>query len=52
MHPEWLSTAYLVWDENTREAFFIDSGAPLEPLHATVEREWSLARAWLRKELR
>jgi hydroxyacylglutathione hydrolase len=39
MHPEWLSNAYLVWYEDTREAFFIDSGAPLEPLHETVERE-------------
>ncbi|MDQ4081554.1 MAG: MBL fold metallo-hydrolase, partial [Actinomycetota bacterium] len=39
MHPEWLSNAYLVWDEATREAFFVDSGAPLEPLVAVVERE-------------
>ena len=28
MHPEWLSNAYLVWDEGSREAFFVDSGAP------------------------
>jgi hydroxyacylglutathione hydrolase len=39
MHPDWLSNAYLVWDEATREAFFVDSGAPLEPLVAVVERE-------------
>ena len=39
MHPEWLSNAYLVWDEETREALFVDSGAPLEPLLAVVERE-------------
>ncbi len=39
MHPEWLSNAYLVWDEGTREAFFVDSGAPLEPLLEVVERE-------------
>ncbi len=39
MHPEWLSNAYLAWDETTREAFFVDSGAPLEPLVAVVERE-------------
>jgi glyoxylase-like metal-dependent hydrolase (beta-lactamase superfamily II) len=39
MHPEWLSNAYLAWDEGTREAFFVDSGAPLEPLLEAVERE-------------
>jgi glyoxylase-like metal-dependent hydrolase (beta-lactamase superfamily II) len=39
MHPDWLSNAYLVWDEGTREAYFVDSGAPLEPLIAAVERE-------------
>jgi hydroxyacylglutathione hydrolase len=39
MHPGWLSNAYLVWDETTREAFFVDSGAPLEPLIDVVERE-------------
>lgn len=39
MHPEWLSNAYLVWDEGTREGFFVDSGAPLEPLLEVVERE-------------
>jgi hydroxyacylglutathione hydrolase len=39
MHPGWLSNAYLAWDEGTREAFFVDSGAPLEPLVEVVERE-------------
>jgi hydroxyacylglutathione hydrolase len=39
MHPGWLSNAYLVWDEGSREAFFVDSGAPLEPLLDAVERE-------------
>ena len=39
MHPEWLSNAYLVWDEATREAFFVDSGAPLDPLVALVADE-------------
>jgi glyoxylase-like metal-dependent hydrolase (beta-lactamase superfamily II) len=39
MHPGWLSNAYLVWDEGTREALFVDSGAPLEPLVEVVGRE-------------
>jgi hydroxyacylglutathione hydrolase len=39
MHPDWLSNAYLVWDEGTREAYFVDSGAPLEPLLEIVDRE-------------
>jgi hydroxyacylglutathione hydrolase len=39
MDPGWLSNAYLAWDEGTREAFFVDSGAPLEPLLEAVERE-------------
>jgi hydroxyacylglutathione hydrolase len=43
MHPDWLSNAYLAWDESTREAFFVDSGAPLEPLVELVERE----RLWV-----
>jgi glyoxylase-like metal-dependent hydrolase (beta-lactamase superfamily II) len=32
MHPDWLSNAYLVADEEGGEALFVDSGAPLEPL--------------------
>jgi hydroxyacylglutathione hydrolase len=39
MHPDWLSNAYLVWDEDSREAFFVDTGAPLEQLFEVVERE-------------
>src|SRR5919204_1824901 len=39
MHADWLSNAYLAWDEGSREAFFVDSGAPLEPLVRTVESE-------------
>jgi len=39
MHPEWLSNAYLLADEPGGKAVFIDSGAPLEPLHEAVERE-------------
>ena len=38
MHPSWLSNAYLLADENGT-AVFVDSGAPLEPLLAVVERE-------------
>ena len=39
MHPEWLSNAYLLADEPGGTAVFIDSGAPLGPLHEVVERE-------------
>jgi hydroxyacylglutathione hydrolase len=39
MDPGWLSNAYLVADEPGGTAVFIDSGAPLEPLFAVVERE-------------
>ena len=39
MDPGWLSNAYLVADEPGGSAVFVDSGAPLEPLHAAVERE-------------
>ncbi|MEX2210683.1 MAG: MBL fold metallo-hydrolase [Gaiellaceae bacterium] len=39
MDPGWLSNAFLVWDETTRDAFFVDSGAPLGPLVEVVERE-------------
>lgn len=39
MHPDWLSNAYLGWDEESRDAFFVDSGAPLDPLAEIVERE-------------
>jgi hydroxyacylglutathione hydrolase len=39
MHPEWLSNAYVLADEPGGTAVFIDSGAPLAPLHEVVERE-------------
>lgn len=38
MHPSWLSNAYLLADDQGK-AVFVDSGAPLEPLVAVVERE-------------
>ena len=38
MDPGWLSKAYLVYDEPGGTAVFVDSGAPLEPLLAAVER--------------
>jgi hydroxyacylglutathione hydrolase len=39
MDPGWLSNAYLVYDEPGGTAVFVDSGAPMEPLLAEVERE-------------
>ncbi len=39
MDPRWLSNAYLLADRPGGTAVFIDSGAPLEPLVAAVERE-------------
>jgi glyoxylase-like metal-dependent hydrolase (beta-lactamase superfamily II) len=39
MHPGWLSNAYLVADRPGGTAVFIDTGAPLAPLIAVVERE-------------
>lgn len=39
MDPRWLSNAYLVADEEGGSAVFVDSGAPLEPLHAAAA-EW------------
>lgn len=38
MDPRWLSNAYLVADRPGGTAVFVDSGAPLEPLLALVER--------------
>jgi hydroxyacylglutathione hydrolase len=38
MHTEWLSNAYLVADRAGGNAVFVDSGAPLEPLLAAVDR--------------
>jgi hydroxyacylglutathione hydrolase len=39
MHPSWLSNSFLVWTDRGGPAVFVDSGAPLEPLLAVVERE-------------
>jgi glyoxylase-like metal-dependent hydrolase (beta-lactamase superfamily II) len=39
MHPQWLSNAYLLAYGPGGTAVFVDSGAPLAPLHAVVERE-------------
>src|SRR6266508_3030004 len=38
MHPSWLSNAYLVADKAGGSGFFVDSGAPLEPLIEAAER--------------
>src|SRR3954462_11849565 len=38
MHPEWLSNAYLVADEEGGSAVFVDSGADVAPLLAAAER--------------
>ena len=38
MSPDWLSNAYLVADRSGGNAVFVDSGAPLEPLMAAVDR--------------
>jgi hydroxyacylglutathione hydrolase len=39
MHPDWLSNAYLIAAASGGAAVFVDSGAPLEPLHAAAERD-------------
>src|SRR5712691_3303245 len=38
MHAAWLSNAYLVADREGGTGVFVDSGAPLGPLHEAVER--------------
>jgi hydroxyacylglutathione hydrolase len=38
MHPSYLSNAYVVADGEGGDALFVDSGAPIEPLLAAVER--------------
>ena len=48
MHPGYLSNAYAVADEEGGTAVFVDSGAPLEPLLAAVERWGARPRAVLR----
>lgn len=47
LHPGWLSNAYLAWDEGSRDAWFVDSGAPLAPLLEVVEREGLSVRGLL-----
>src|SRR5215208_2058296 len=39
MDPGWLSNAYVAAPGPRGNAIFVDSGAPLEPLFAVVERE-------------
>jgi hydroxyacylglutathione hydrolase len=39
MHPAWLSNAYVLAGAPGGVCVFVDSGAPLEPLLAVVERE-------------
>jgi hydroxyacylglutathione hydrolase len=39
MDSRWLSNAYLVADHEGGSAFYVDSGAPLEPLRQAAE-EW------------
>jgi hydroxyacylglutathione hydrolase len=38
MHPGWLSNAFVVSAAAGEDALFVDSGAPLEPLFAAVEK--------------
>jgi hydroxyacylglutathione hydrolase len=38
MHPEWLSNAYVVADEEGGAAVFVDSGADMQPLLAAAKR--------------
>ncbi|MGH3013029.1 MAG: MBL fold metallo-hydrolase, partial [Gaiellaceae bacterium] len=38
MDPGWLSNAYLIADRTGGHAVFVDSGAPIEPLLAAVDR--------------
>src|SRR4051794_41806765 len=38
MHPDWLSNAYLVADEEGGHGVIVDSGGPSEPLLEAVER--------------
>jgi hydroxyacylglutathione hydrolase len=46
MHPDWLSNAYLVADEEGGTAVYVDSGAPVEPLREAVER-WRVEPAFI-----
>ncbi|MFY9579461.1 MAG: MBL fold metallo-hydrolase [Gaiellaceae bacterium] len=46
MHPDWLSNAYLVADEEGGTAVYVDSGAPVGPLREAVER-WRVEPAFI-----
>src|SRR5438477_437662 len=46
MHPDWLSNAYLVADEEGGAAVFVDSGADVEPLLDAAER-WRVKPAYV-----
>src|ERR671936_238749 len=46
MHPDWLSNAYLVADEEGGAAVFVDSGADVPPLLAAAER-WRVEPAYV-----
>jgi hydroxyacylglutathione hydrolase len=46
MHPDWLSNAYLVADEEGGSAVFVDSGADVRPLQAAAER-WSVEPSYV-----
>jgi hydroxyacylglutathione hydrolase len=46
MHPDWLSNAYLVADEEGGAAVFVDSGADVEPLLGAAER-WHVKPAFV-----
>ena len=44
MHPDWLSNAYLVADEEGGAAVFVDSGADVQPLQEAAVR-WGVEPA-------
>jgi hydroxyacylglutathione hydrolase len=46
MHPDWLSNAYLVADEEGGSAVFVDSGADVRPLQEAAER-WRVAPSYV-----
>jgi hydroxyacylglutathione hydrolase len=46
MHPDWLSNAYLVADQEGGTAVYVDSGAPVEPLRKAAER-WRVEPAFI-----
>jgi len=46
MHPDWLSNAYLVADEEGGAAVFVDSGADVRPLTAAAKR-WRVAPSYV-----